>query len=240
MPYERFLALMEGEEAGAPAAEQPAPSGKAEYALRTSLGRGFAGRIEALLGGRCFPGAESLIHILYSQTQTLLDYFHHPIVAMDQPERLRERCDNRLLEFEEHFKTALEREDALPAQAQLLLRYDQVLVKLDGFSVVTLNPFMRAVNDFRLSGLFKFEGLGAPAYQGNPRELARDLHKWAGGGLEGGAAGRRRGPGAAAEQAAVRAGRGRPLPGPGPGGIDAGPAGDPGRCPDPGLFVPGA
>ena len=178
MPYERFLALMEGEDSPAPAAEQPAPSGKADYALRTSLGRGFAGRIEALLGGRCFPGAESLIHILYPQTQTLLDYFQHPIVAMDQPERLRERCDNRLLEFEEHFKTALEREDALPAQAQLLLRYDQVLVKLDGFSVATLNPFMRAVNDFRLSGLFKFEGLGAPAYQGNPRELARDLHKW--------------------------------------------------------------
>ena len=179
MPYEQFFELIEGEEAAPARTENtPAPAGKSEYALRTSLGRAFAGRIEALLDGRCFPGAESLIHLLYPQTQTLLDYFDQPIVVMDQPERLRERCENRMLEFEEHFKNALEREDALPAQAELLLRYDQILVKLDDYAVVTLNTFMRTVSDFRFKGLFKFEGMGAPAYQGNPHELARDLVKW--------------------------------------------------------------
>ncbi len=66
----------------------------------------------------------------------------------------------------------------MPAQAELLFSYDQVLPALDKRAVVTLTPFTRQMPDFRPKALVKVNGLGASAYQGNMRELSRDLQKW--------------------------------------------------------------
>ena len=178
MPYEEFFELIEEDDEDAPKPAPGKPSKDDGQALRTTLGRNFAARIEALKAGHSFPGAESLINVLYPQTQTVLDYLDNPILVLDQPERLRERCDNRMLEFEEHVKVALERDDAMPAQANLLLRYDELLVRFDRYSTVSLSTFAKTLTDIQPSALWKFDGLNATGYQGNLKELARDLDKW--------------------------------------------------------------
>ncbi len=145
---------------------------------RSALDKNFSGILDALETGRAFDGADALLPVLLKYIATPVDYLDDPLIIFDQPERLRERCENRLLEFKEHYIVALERGEALPAQGELLLSYDQILAMMDGRTVLTANPFMRTEQDFRPKGLFKFEGRNATGYQSNIKELARDLVQW--------------------------------------------------------------
>ena len=190
MPYEEFFEMIgEADEdklpsmwdLSAPAAQkaQPPAREKDSPALRTTLGRNFSTRLEALKNGRGFVGAEMLINVLLEKDATLFDYMSGAIVVLDQADKVRERCENRLLEFEEHFKTALSRDEAVAAQADLLLRYDALLSRMDGESVLLLSPFARTLRDFKPGKIVKFDAVGSTGYQGNLHELRRDLKSWA-------------------------------------------------------------
>ena len=161
---------------------QPKPE-KPEKPRRTPhtpLEKNFQPRVDALREEKLYThlSSEALIPALYEQTDTLADYVDAPIIVLDQVERLKERCENRFLEFEEHFKTALSRAEALPLQAQLLYTWAELRVRLDGQTLLALQPFLRTLEGERLKSLTKFEGLGASQYQSNVRELVRDIEKW--------------------------------------------------------------
>jgi len=157
--------------------EKKAPV-KANLQPKSSLQRKYSPMVEGLKSGRTEEGREALIHMLYQKTETVFDYADNPIIVFDQPDRLRERSENRLLEFEEFFKAAMERDEAFPEQANLLLAFDELLAKSDKKSVLILQPFLRQQNDFRISNLFKFECMSATGYSGNMHELSRDIKKW--------------------------------------------------------------
>lgn len=168
MPFDDFLKLTAEEEKG---------DANAQIA-RNALQRNFSFAVDALETGRNFDGEDSLLPVLMRYAGVPMDYLDDPIVVLDQPERLRERCENRFLEFKEQFSAALEREEALAAQAELLWQYDEVIARLDGRSVCIANPFLRTERDFKPKELFKFECRNATGYQSNIRELARDLQNW--------------------------------------------------------------
>ncbi|MBO4297736.1 MAG: transcription-repair coupling factor [Clostridia bacterium] len=163
------------EKARAKAAEQPAL--KPVSAL-SELEKQFLPRIEALRETHICPAAESLMPYLYEQTECVMDYLRDPIVVLDQPDRLRTRCENRMLEFEEQYKAALERETALPGQANLLFDYDDLLVRMTAGTAVATMPLAVSMNDLRFRGVFRFEGLNGGGYQSNLRELAREVKVW--------------------------------------------------------------
>lgn len=187
------------------------PDGK-KPALKTTIQRKYTPTVDALKTGRSFDGREALMHILYEKTDTIFDYAPDAVIVMDQPDRLRERCENRLLEFEEYFKAAMERDEAIPEQAELLLRWDYLLTQTDGRDVMVVEPFLRQQNDFIYKDLVKLEGRGATGYSGNMKELARDIAAWKKDGwrvalMAGGVA-----RGAAAGAFADGRGRGRSVP----------------------------
>ena len=167
IPFDDFLKLAAGDE------DQLAPG-----AARGGLARNFASAVDALETGRSFDGEDSLIPVLMNYSDLPVDYMDDPIVVLDQPERLRDRCENRYMEFGEQFAAALERGEALPVQAELLWKYEAVLARLDGRSTLIANPFLRTERDFKPQGIFKFECRNATGYQSNIRELARDLTTW--------------------------------------------------------------
>ncbi|MBQ4157439.1 MAG: transcription-repair coupling factor [Clostridia bacterium] len=146
--------------------------------LKTALQRKYTPTVDALRSGRYVDGKDALIHLLYEETDTLFEYREDALIVMDQPDRLRERCENRQLEFEEYFKAAMERDEAIPEQADLLLSFDYLLARSDNRSVLVLQPFLRQQADFRFKGLYKFEGMSATGYSGNMKELSRDIAKW--------------------------------------------------------------
>ena len=171
IPFDDFLKkVAEGE------AEES--HGAVKRAPQTDTERKFSFAVDALQTGRSFDGAESMIPVLMNYTHLPMDYLEDPFIVMDQPERLRERCENRYLEFKELFAAALEREEALPVQAELLWQYEAVLAKLGGKSVLITNPFMRTERDFKPEKLIKLECRNATGYSSNIKELARDLSAW--------------------------------------------------------------
>ena len=184
IPFDEFLRLATEDEDGesAPKSRKKGARGVMQLPSRVTAGsalrRNFDGVLEALRTGRMPDGADSLLPVLLDYRSTAADYLNDPIVVFDQPERLRERCENRFLEFKERFVDARERQEALPCQAELLFSYDELLVKLGGGSVLLTNLFMRTEPDFKPKALIKFECRNAAAYQGNVKELARDLNRW--------------------------------------------------------------
>ena len=190
MPFEDFLRLTEEE--GEEPPEKPAPvNGKrsrkaapkpaalpSRVSSRSTLERNFGSVLEALRTGRMPDGAESLLPVLLGYACTPVDYLDDPVIVFDQTDRLRERCESRYQEFQERFTAALARQEALPAQAELLLDYDALLMRCRGRRVLLTNLFMRTEQDFRPAKLVKFECRNATAYQSNVRELARDLNRW--------------------------------------------------------------
>ena len=166
MPFEDFLKLTgEGESAGRTVGDG-------------ALSRNFHNALTALEAGHDFDGADSLVPVLAGFSATAIDYLDDPILVFDQPSRLRERAENRTLEFKEHFASALEHDEALPRQADLLLTWDEALARADGRRVLALYPFLRTDADFRFKTVLQFEGRNAAGYMGNIPELARDLGKW--------------------------------------------------------------
>ncbi|MDO4357861.1 MAG: CarD family transcriptional regulator, partial [Clostridia bacterium] len=192
IPFEQFFAMDDaGDEDALPdfGSLQVAPVTKAPEArisdearralpARNAKEKYFRQVLDALRSGINTDALNALLTVLLPESQRIEDYLDDPIVVLDQPERLRERADNHRLEFIEHFKTALERDEALPVQENLLLGFDELAESFRRRCVLTLNPFMRTSEDFKPQGIFKFEGRGATAYGGNVRELALDLKNW--------------------------------------------------------------
>ncbi len=182
IPFEEFvnLALADGE-APAPAKKS---KGKKTAALpqrvtsRTTLERNFSGVLEALRTGRMPDGADTLLPVLLGYDNTVIDYLDTPVIVFDQTDRLRERCENRFLEFTEQYTAAMERQQALPVQSKLLMDYDAILARVSNERVLLTSLFMRTEQDFRPTKLIQFDCLNASSYQGNIKELARDLNRW--------------------------------------------------------------
>ena len=154
-----------------PKAEKLAPP-------KNALERNFNGIIDALETGRHADGFDALLPVLLGYKDTAADYLGDPVVVFDQPERLRERCENRMLEFREQYTAALARDEALPAQGELLMGYDELLAKMEKHARLIANPFMRTETDFRPKALIKPECRNSTGYQTNIKELARDLERW--------------------------------------------------------------
>lgn len=188
MPFEEFFEM--ASPADKPMEELPSPfeavarrrpekkPDSKRPALKTTIQRKYTPTVDALKTGRSFDGREALMNILYERTDTIFDYAPNAVIVMDQPDRLRERCENRLLEFEEYFKAAMERDEAMSEQAELLLRWDYLLAKTSGRDVMVAEPFLRQQSDFVYKDLVKLEGRGATGYSGNMKELARDIGTW--------------------------------------------------------------
>ena len=183
IPFEEFLRMSAEAEDGD--GEAPRKKGRRgvvalpkKVTLGSALKRNFGGVVEVLKNGLAPDGGDSLLPVLLDYRDTPVDYLDDPVVVFDQPERLRERCENRFLEFRERYLAALDRQEALPCQAEILITYDELLARLSGRSILLTNLFMRAEPDFAPTALVKFECRNAAAYQGNVKDLARDLDRW--------------------------------------------------------------
>ncbi len=170
-PFEEFLKA-------AQAGDKEEENAPARVSMGSKRDRSFLQIIDALETGRHFEGGETLIPAIMDISGTIFDYFDDPVIIFDQPERLRDRCENRFLEFKEMFVAALEHGDALSFQSNLLYEYDYLLANADGSSILITNPFLRSEKDFHPQAIFQVDSRNATGYQGNIKELALDIEKW--------------------------------------------------------------
>ncbi len=134
--------------------------------------------MEMLREGGLFTGMEAFVPLLYDETETVADWLDAPVVFLDEPDKLRNTCENRHLEFIEAFKGALERGEALPAQADLLLDDVALFGNLTKRGGIILSSFLRTMGGLLPMDIIKLDGVGATAYQNQFKELAHDLRTW--------------------------------------------------------------
>ncbi|MBR2053889.1 MAG: transcription-repair coupling factor [Clostridia bacterium] len=108
----------------------------------------------------------------------LWDYMQNPILLLDEPERVKGRCEDRISGFAEDFKLALERQEAVPEQANLLKSWDRIAEEMQPFALYTLQNFLRGMGDIKPDRLISFAGVNAPKYISRFKELANDVLAW--------------------------------------------------------------
>ncbi|MDD2648724.1 MAG: transcription-repair coupling factor [Eubacteriales bacterium] len=142
-----------------------------EATLLSSLRR----RAEALASGISFDGFMTWLRTLSSENVTILDWMNAPIVCIDQPEAFSERVSNGELMYEEAFKNALERSEALPQQAKCLYSADELLSAIAPFPRVLTTDFLRSLSSIRPDSLYSWKGQSLSGYHSQINALIADM-----------------------------------------------------------------
>ncbi len=184
-PWEEFLkeaneldGIFSSDDLSKPTGNGEIISSALETMTTDDLTRQFEPRIESLRESGICAGAESLFPYLYEERALISDYLPNALVVFDQPDRLRGRCENCRLEFDEQFKIALERSCALSDQGTLLADWGELLHRLTAGTSLVMTPFMTGQSEIRVKDIFRFEALSASSYQGNMPELIREIKLW--------------------------------------------------------------
>ncbi len=190
IPYEEFFQLTEDTEleempsfSELEAVKRTDSSQKSSKQKRgtSEIEKNFAPYIDALKEDHLVShlSSEALMTILYDKAVFLFDYAKmDPIIILDQPDRIKERCENRYLEFLEQYKMALSRSEVLPEQADLVADWSEVLSEIKKYSVTAFMQIKRTLDWLRPDALFQYDTLGAASYQNNIREFVNDAQKW--------------------------------------------------------------
>ncbi|GHU71040.1 transcription-repair-coupling factor [Clostridia bacterium] len=135
--------------------------------------------VEMIRAGAYPVGMEQFLPYGYQRPESLADWMSGAVVILDEPDKIRERCDIRRQAFEESFKTALERGEALPEQSSLIMDTNDLFTGLtEGHGVAMFSAFLRTTAGLTPDYVGKLEGVAATEYQGNIRELAADMKRW--------------------------------------------------------------
>ena len=121
---------------------------------------------------------EKFIHLIYMQTETLLDYMNRPIIVLDEPEALYARMDSRSGEFDQAFKSALERGDALSGQSSLMLTREEALGEMKRHTLLAMTSILRPVKELNPTCLCQMGGMGAGSYGGRTKDMVDDVRRW--------------------------------------------------------------
>ncbi len=178
-PWTKFMESFDDELPSLDDMEQAMPeSVPAAYVPQTELEKQFLPRIEQIRTSRLCPAMDALMPYLYDETGSIIDYLKNPIIVLDQPDRLRTRCEGIRDEFNEQHKIAVSRNCALKKQAQILTDYDTLLTKLTSGTSIAVMPVASSQNDLKLKGLFHFDALNGSSIQSNMKELVSQLKIW--------------------------------------------------------------
>ena len=108
----------------------------------------------------------------------LWEYMRSPILVIEEPERVKGRCEDRLSGFHEDFKLSLERQEAVPEQAALLYAWDDILAAAAALPVHLVQDLLRGQGGFQPTRIARFAGVNAPKYVSRFKDLAGDVLGW--------------------------------------------------------------
>ena len=108
----------------------------------------------------------------------LWEYLGDPILVIEEPERVKDRCQDRLAGFQEDFKLTLERQEAVPEQAILLRTWEEAASAMQGRPIHLLMEFLRGMGELKPTRITRFAGVNAPKYVSRFKELGGDLKAW--------------------------------------------------------------
>ncbi len=137
----------------------------------------FTQAADALLDGDITAFDDSL-SAFFDQKASLIDYLpDDTLIVLDEPNRLRQRCENLHLEFSETFKDLLQSGRALGAQGELVKDADKVFAYLNikAKRMISLQSLTSASRDISPKAVFTLSGRNMQSFQNKPQLLAQEL-----------------------------------------------------------------
>lgn len=134
--------------------------------------------IDRLERGEYFEGLEKYTCFLGNRFYDIFDYTDDCLVVIDEPNRVRQRCENINLEFQEHFKQLLESNEVLPEQYNIMFSYDDLLESMRRNNIICFNALLKSNNDFRPQSIVSFVCRSIQPFHGKINLLLDELKHW--------------------------------------------------------------
>ena len=133
---------------------------------------------DALEEGIPFWRMRSWISVISDRCAGVADWFRPDLVMIWEPDRVRNRIQERTQGFAEDLANAVSRGEAVQAQESLMRTWEEVRGELDGFPVTVLSEMLLSLGGFRPEVTVDLKGSGLQGYRGQIRQLKNDLEAW--------------------------------------------------------------
>ncbi|EYE87897.1 transcription-repair coupling factor [Fervidicella metallireducens AeB] len=131
--------------------------------------------IEKLQNLRYFDGMDSYIPYIYKNTESFIDYFNNPLVILDESARISQRIRTASEEFQETYKTMLEKGELLPLQGEYMFSTDYMMDNLKSYKIIAMNMLPRVVEEVRANSLINFNAISINPISGNIDYLLEEI-----------------------------------------------------------------
>ena len=133
---------------------------------------------ETLEQGLPFRRIRAWLPVLTDQTASVLDWFKPDLVLLVEPDRLRNRIEERIQGFAEDLQSAMTRREAVAGQEKLLKDWDTVLKELKPYPRGLLTEILLGLGGIRPDNTVTVEATGIQGYGGQMRALKNDIALW--------------------------------------------------------------
>ncbi|MBE5783278.1 MAG: transcription-repair coupling factor [Clostridiales bacterium] len=106
------------------------------------------------------------------------EYLKDPLILIEEPERVKARCEDRYNGFAEDFKLSLERQEAVPEQGALLRLYGEAADALQNLPVILMQELLRGMGGLKPEKTAAFAGSNAPKYVSRFKDLGPEVTAW--------------------------------------------------------------
>ena len=133
-------------------------------------------KIEKLEQMSQFKGADLYMPYIYKERTSLIDYLRpDALVFIDEPSRVKEKTEVVTAEFNENFKTLLERGEVLPGQSERILTYNEIVESFKKHTVITMSLLSKQNLDFPPMEITNFVTRDVQSFHGKTNVLVEEL-----------------------------------------------------------------
>lgn len=131
--------------------------------------------LELLTESWSFETIDSFLPYFYDKPSSFLDYTDDYFIVIDDVQRCSGKIDSIYFEFEENYKSFLQRGNILPKQIDLLLSKQDIFEALKEREVITLNSIAKSTKTLSPRAIVNFSEITLHNYQGQIDLLIEDI-----------------------------------------------------------------
>lgn len=138
--------------------------------------RKFEEIMENISEFRRIENMNELIDYFYPSTYSIIDYLpEDSIIIFDENSRIKQRINNIQKEFEENFKSLLEKGEVLPEQSRLLFNYEDILSKVKNKPLLIMDTLAKSDYEMQPKTIVNFVSKTMHPFHGKIEILIDDL-----------------------------------------------------------------
>ena len=133
---------------------------------------------DQLESGIPFRRMRAWISVLSEHPAAVCDWFRPDLILLCEPDRIRNRIEERLQGFAEDLASAMERGEAVRAQESLMADWACVLQESGAYPRALLTEMLLSLGGIRPDKTITLNAAGIPGYAGQIRAMKSDLTVW--------------------------------------------------------------